>query len=201
MWIIQRLSELTGLQMHSTSASFWFVVSENDSIRFQIFWFSSSYSWSSVARQPFLQQLSGIGASALVVAPRRERRQVATDRYTTFQFHSIHPAILWFPGGPAGWQNTPVSHFGGDWSWRPTCGGLGGEGTLSSCQGADGGRGDERWSIRLPNYPRFKRLLIDNFIWLFKPASEGMSGVWATWSWLKCFHVKWSINTNILSCK
>lgn len=80
MWIIQRLSELIGLQMHSTNSNLWFVDSENDSIRFQIFWFSSSSSWSSVARRPFLQQLSGIGASALVVASPRERRQLASDR-------------------------------------------------------------------------------------------------------------------------
>lgn len=152
MWIIQRLSELTGLQMRSTSSSFWFVDSENDSRCFQIFWFSSSYSWLSVARRPFLQQLSGIGASALVVAPPQSEGSLHQIDIQPSSFTpSIHPSILWFPGGPAGWQNTPVSHFGGDWSWRPACGGLGGEGTLSSCQGADGGRGGERWSIRLPN--------------------------------------------------
>lgn len=100
MWIIQCLSELIGLQMHSTNANFGLWTAKIKYIfrsKQQIFCFSF-HSLSTVNWRPFLQQLSRIWASALVVAP--SLRATAANIRSIYNFPvSLHQSILLFPGG------------------------------------------------------------------------------------------------------
>lgn len=156
MWIIQHLSELIGLQIHSTNANFGLWTAKIKYIfrtKQQIFCFLPPLfvtGCSATFSAAVVQNLSL--RSGCCTVPRATAANI-TSIYNLPA--SLHLSILLFPGVPVGWQNTPVSHFGSDWSWRAMQGTLpwpGGERTLSGRQSADRGRDVERcWYVRLIN--------------------------------------------------